>query len=303
MDYEKAYLEALDRAKAGKSMNEVFPELKENEDERIRNEIMEAVEELLPYERVEEIRFYLEKQKEQKPVDDKAFEEWIDDWWKHNKVNNPDSYDKGDEIQFDERGFKNFCRGIRNMYQPKQEWSEEDKHRLEQAINVLSRNGYYVLVDWLQLLPERFNIQSKQEWSEEDELMRTVIIQTLEKFGGRGTTGMQIDWLKSLRSQPKQKWSQEDNDFADDAIACVARCHEKYIDNKEFYQSLRHNTMDIKRWLIKVRKRLTPQWKPSKEQMEALRRATYMMGNSCFGKSAANDENLHSLYVALKKLM
>lgn len=50
-----------------------------------------------------------------KPADDKAFEEWIDDWWKHNKVNNPDSYDKGDEIQFDERGFKNFCRGIRNM--------------------------------------------------------------------------------------------------------------------------------------------------------------------------------------------
>ena len=55
----------------------------------------------------------------QKPIDDKAFEEWIDDWWKHNKVNNPDSYDKGDEIQFDEQGFKNFCRGIRNMYTEK----------------------------------------------------------------------------------------------------------------------------------------------------------------------------------------
>ena len=63
---------------------------------------------------------------EQKPVDDKAFEEWIDDWWKHNKVNNPDSYDKCDEIQFDERGFKNFCRGIRNMYQQQPaEWSED----------------------------------------------------------------------------------------------------------------------------------------------------------------------------------
>ena len=52
------------------------------------------------------------------------------------------------------------------------------------------------------------------EWSEEDELMRTVIIQTLERFGGRGTTGMQIDWLKSLPErfnlQPKQEWTIED---------------------------------------------------------------------------------------------
>jgi len=55
----------------------------------------------------------------QKPADDKSFEEWIDDWWKYNKVNNPDSYNKGDEIQFDEQGFKRFCRGIRNMYQQK----------------------------------------------------------------------------------------------------------------------------------------------------------------------------------------
>ncbi len=42
-------------------------------------------------------------------------------------------------------------------------------------------------------------------------------------------------------------------------------------------------------------------WKPSGKQMEALRKVTYKMGNSCFGKSAANDENLHSLYVELKK--
>ena len=79
-----------------------------------------------------------EEQKEQKPADDKAFEEWIDDWWKHNKVNNPDSYDKGDEIQFDERSFKNFCRGIRNMYQQEPAWSEEDEDKLEQCIRIVS---------------------------------------------------------------------------------------------------------------------------------------------------------------------
>lgn len=40
MDYEKAYKEALERAKAGKPLDEVFPELKESEDERIRKSII-----------------------------------------------------------------------------------------------------------------------------------------------------------------------------------------------------------------------------------------------------------------------
>lgn len=42
----------------------MFPELKESEDEMLMNDIMEAVENWLPYERVEDIRAYLEKQKE-----------------------------------------------------------------------------------------------------------------------------------------------------------------------------------------------------------------------------------------------
>ena len=49
--------------------------------------------------------------------------------------------------------------------------------------------------------------QKPAEWSEEDTLMLTAIIQTLERFGGRGTTGMQIDWLEHLR--PPFKPSEE----------------------------------------------------------------------------------------------
>ena len=49
--------------------------------------------------------------------------------------------------------------------------------------------------------------QKPAEWSEEDELMILTIIQTLETLGGRGTTGMQIDWLKSL--SPSWKPSEE----------------------------------------------------------------------------------------------
>ena len=89
---------------------------------------------------------------EQKPANDRAFEEWIDDWWKHNKVNNPDSYNKGDEIQFDERGFKNFCRGIRNMYAEQKQWSEGDEAIIEGACNALEIHGHTKLASMLKSL-------------------------------------------------------------------------------------------------------------------------------------------------------
>jgi hypothetical protein len=44
---------------------------------------------------------------------------------------------------------------------------------------------------------------------EEDELMRNAVISTLERFEGRGTTEMQISWLKSLRPQTHWKPSEE----------------------------------------------------------------------------------------------
>lgn len=46
-------------------LEDAFPELKESEDEMIRNDIMEAVENWFPYKRVEEIRAYLRTRKEQ----------------------------------------------------------------------------------------------------------------------------------------------------------------------------------------------------------------------------------------------
>lgn len=67
MDYEKAYNEALERAKAGKPLDEVFPELKESEDERIRKKILALVKKhAVNHERCQ-MEAYLEKQKE-KPL-------------------------------------------------------------------------------------------------------------------------------------------------------------------------------------------------------------------------------------------
>ena len=41
MDYKKAYKEALERAKQGKPIDEVFPELAGSEDERIRENLID----------------------------------------------------------------------------------------------------------------------------------------------------------------------------------------------------------------------------------------------------------------------
>lgn len=71
--------EAMERVKARfdkwaldnediKAIQTIIPELRENEGEKIMDDIMEAVENWFPYERVEEIRYYLNKQKEQKPI-------------------------------------------------------------------------------------------------------------------------------------------------------------------------------------------------------------------------------------------
>ena len=164
------------------------------------------------------------KKKEKKPADDKAFEEWIDGWWKHNKVNNPDSYDKGDEIQFDEKGFKNFCRGVRNMYanQESAEWSEEDDWKRKELIQYLEEKGDYrtVWMTWLKSLQERFSLEPKQEWSEADEKHINNILDIIDCWKATthfvsyqgGTIDADIKWLKSLRPQLHWKFSKEQMD-------------------------------------------------------------------------------------------
>ena len=157
------------------ALGTLIPELRESEDERIRNVLVSIVK-WLGFDSSffvansvtkSEVLNYLEKQKS---VDDKVFEEWVDDCWKHYKVNNPDSYDKGDEIQFDERGFKNFCRRIRNLYRQKPtEWSEEDEDMFVRVLHFLNTNRINErgkVITWVESLPKRFSLQPKQEWND-----------------------------------------------------------------------------------------------------------------------------------------
>lgn len=139
--YSKEELEAR--------IKEALPK-KESEDEKIMNDIMVAVENSrLPYERIEEIRFYLNNHKEQKPEscdcsrDEESYTNGI-----HHVLMNPEAY------------------GL--IKQQPAEWSEEDKRFLTAVIGDVeySRSKhkdfdqmyYEKELNWLKGLPNRFEL-------------------------------------------------------------------------------------------------------------------------------------------------
>ena len=174
MDYEKAYLEALDRAKAGKPMDEVFPELKESEDERIRKALIKqfsaiSMETWAGIPKIDIIS-WLERQKERGPL------------------SKDEEYTLARIIEYLEDNdcpseWKNLLHDVYSLpYQKEQqpaEWSEEDELMRRRCIADLGylteyepqyKERYDAQIDWLKSIQKRFILQPKQEWNEEDVL-------------------------------------------------------------------------------------------------------------------------------------
>jgi hypothetical protein len=141
--------------------------------------------------------------------------------------------------------------------------------------------------------------EQKSAWSEEDEKMCQETIDWFEKkcfpyaLESENPARESIKWLKSLkyRVQPKQKWSEDDENTIKFLINhfCVSHCNRsfQFTSNK----LITHDEL-----LEKIRNlRPQPQWKPSDEQMDALRYVT----NFDYGGYKAI---LVSLYEQLKKL-
>lgn len=76
-----------------------------------------------------------------------------------------------------EDGYDWLEKNLEYMKPNKQEWSEEDKVRLSEVIEMIKANGAWIrsndavklVSDWLESLPERFVFHPKPEWSEEKE--------------------------------------------------------------------------------------------------------------------------------------
>ena len=201
MDYEKKYNEAFEAAKkelgadrkewevVQQVLHNIFPQLRESEDERIRKAIIELLKEVEEDEtytgrqHIPDMLSYLEKQKEQKSLSISAASEWLR---KHVCTYMNSEYNEFHKcVEYDgsidkERLINDFEEAMQKEQKPadlrpvKQEWSEDDKNMWTHLNGYLngfscSENAIKQMADWFYELPNRFNLQPKQEWSKEDE--------------------------------------------------------------------------------------------------------------------------------------
>jgi len=175
-----------------------IPELAESEDERIRRDIVAAVEMYKDFSqrRKGQIYAWLEKQKDNKfaPRVLPCSAAWFED---------------GEEKQEEQKPVEPSGKLSRQDYlyqllidqlitysdyeyligQKPAEWSKNDTIFLNEITDFFENKTVRLQHDidmyahWLKSLPERFNLQPKEEWSEEDEEILDGIINTLDRLG------------------------------------------------------------------------------------------------------------------------
>ena len=188
---------------------EMFPELKESEDERIRKELIEFVKSRGGFK--QEYIAWLEKQGEHDMDISEATKQKLED--NLNKAlekETPESWNKF----LDEQG-----------EQKPAEWTMDNIEELTEFENAmmhiggsffgehqgLDPNDTFVVKEQAKILLE---MAPKQEWSEEDETVLSNLIWALkEDMVLAGDRDEYVSWLQSLKDktipQPKQKWKKE----------------------------------------------------------------------------------------------
>lgn len=167
MDYKEEYQKALERAKKGLPIDEVFPELKESEDERILRTIIRGFETwkgngnlTFNNTNVDDILAYLKKQKEQQAAG------WLDGDMKEARENLIvccRDWELGVDTTLLPIVATRAKYFLEHLQKPAK-WSEEDKEMLDAMIAIVSNSLYEPLcpregmIAWLKALPERFNI-------------------------------------------------------------------------------------------------------------------------------------------------
>ncbi len=272
-----------------KAIQNIIPELAENEDEKIRKGILETIKQcpdtfLNPKNR-DEMIVYLEK------LNDFQFNYpglYFYDGKKLHFQGNPAMEENPYDFAMSQQE--------KQKEQKPAEWSEKDKLHLNNAI-LATMSDWGVDSNtsrWLKSLPERFSLQPKQEWSEEDD----AILKEIVSFFKDGTVKLQHDLdlyagflekkFKSLRPQPKSELTLLDENIIKAAVAFVEQ-----NDHFNVWRGIDKHTV------IKALRSLKPSWKPSEEQMRALDSAiNYLTEHTC----TPGNSLLISLSTDLQKL-
>jgi len=319
MDYEKKYKEALERARAKYAMKDqpihqdlvdLFPELKESEDEKIRKAIYNCVKwfgfDSCFFKDVsqEECLAWFEKQGE-KNINNSI---WHKVEPKEYVLEKTLIYKKNGEIDIVEDTILSavdaeYALPISYLGKPESiEKQGEQKDILEDA--TLDNNEDGLIAATIKAKCE----QKPAEWSEEDENKRKLCFQYLtSQKNYQSSVGIDyingcLDWLDSLpnRVQPKQEWSEEDEDNIFNIVGALDVLLQREIEkqhNGDRNASPKYYS-DLQDWLKSLRP--DSHWKPSQEQMDALWKLMQYAPNL----SVYTDikESVESLYNDLKKL-
>ena len=249
--------------------NKVILELKDNEDERIRKELIkllnflpEGIAENYTAVSLKDFVAYLEKQKKKKPVECIEFDNEFKNQVSHllaSILNREWEYSKG----FVEHIAQQLLGYAKHEISP-EEWNEDTICKAVKEVGLTQHQ-----INWF----ENNVFPPKQEWSEEDEKMRFRIIGHLSSFiytnSLYGDDAKEcIAWLKSLHPQPKAELTLLDNNIIEAAVAFVEQ-----NDHFNCWRGIDKHT------IIKALRSLHPQpsWKPSKEQMKYFETALFTL--------------------------
>ena len=178
------------------------------------------------------------------------------------------------------------------------EWGEEETKLLDSIIDdyeaaAKSFCGYDGKIGLLRAIRDGEYNLPKQEWSEEDERMLSRCIKSVEcskQFADSETykaaKDVEMNWLKSLPErfnlEPKQEWSKEEIGHLHTLASYIKS--KGYEDDGEFLEGVLNKLKSIR-----------PSWRPSEEQMRALKMAVDEHWD-------VDGDALYSLYIELKEL-
>ena len=247
-----------------KALATLIPELRESEDERIYNEIME---------------FF--RMNEKRCIVDNSYTKWIA--WLEKQKETANSFTDGViEVRSFQRGIaegrrlerqkeqkhpngcftcdeykKGYEEGRRNGFTAGYNKAMKEVEQKEQKPVVTLGETYHVDTLGTQQVIAGKMPQKPAEWSEEDEEMLNSCISSIEeakenRYAYKETDGdtsydHEIDWLKSLRPQQKVEWSEEDEEMFQEALTDIIYAKNEL--NKKGCEGLAKSALDAFNWL------------------------------------------------------
>lgn len=209
MDYKdklKLAKEALDSGSYDKETIEyIFPELAESEDEKIRKELIEFVKSRGGFK--QEYIAWLEKQGKEDSSIQQAYE------WGYTEGKRIERKHWVEKQKFSE-DYNSIDPQFGKPIEQNPAWSEEDECYMGECIGAIATKDGWSFEEkrktkhWLKSIKDKVLPQPKQEWNEEDDWIKTKIIKVLlgcETFLTSEETNECINWIKSIKQRLKGK--------------------------------------------------------------------------------------------------